>query len=340
MFKIAGSVIDCYDDPKFMASFEAHKYMGKELLPPEALDKLADNQFALKITGSGPSVRRYPVYNPWITKVSCAYFLDKKDTLPEELVKAASSGLVKACKRHQLGVPTGLDTGSVDSITVNLKKTAAYPTIKVDDELAKALAKKAEAMLYKLSPVDRVLLANELSKVAAAQYSDALSEYVVGGYNPRLDKEIRERVILIKSANDQSASYLAAVAERLLADKDKMHPLEFAIALSDIDKQAGLKDRYKKGAGGGIKDAFSATLGGKSKEVPIEHGQPVGSAPESHGEPVTKEAAEKMTVLEHLTYLAGTYPRNSSEFVKAASWPVPTEYGNRYASAWKAYFKS
>jgi len=343
MFKVAGAIIDCYDDPKFMVNFEAHKYLGKELLPPEDLDKLADNQFALKITGSGPTVRRYPVYNQWITKVSCAYFLDKKDGLPAEMIKAASYGLVNACKRYQLGIPTGLEAEKVGSITTSLNKVASYPAIKADDELAKALAKKAEAVLYKMTPVDRVLLANELHKVAATQYSEALSEYVVDGYNPNLAKEIQSRLILIKSASDQNTAYLASAVERLLADKDTMHPLEFATALSDIDKQAGLKDRYKKGAGGGIKDAFSATLGGKGakdKDVPMEHGSPVNGAPAEAGEPVTKEASEKMTVLEHLTSLSKTYPRNSGEFVKAASWPVPTEYGKTYTSAWKAYFKS
>jgi len=97
LFKFAGAIVDCYDDPAFVNNVKAQPLFGTALTTPERINSLPDECFAVKIASRSGYKRRFPVYNETVTKVSCHYFDTRYDTLPEEIQKAAGYHLGLAC---------------------------------------------------------------------------------------------------------------------------------------------------------------------------------------------------------------------------------------------------
>lgn len=339
MFKIAGNVFDCYDDPKFMGHVDVSKYLGSELIEPGDLTKLADDAFAAKIIGGGRPARRFPVYNEWITKVSCLYFLASENTFPDELKKVAGANLAAACAKYNLGAPAEIAKYASKDVTSNVVKivkvAAKEPEATTEDELGKLLAKRAEFDLIKMTPEDRVLLAAEMDKLGAAQYSREIYDYVPK-YGPNLERGVYDRMCLLKAADDNTSGYLMSTLKALYDSRTDKDPLVFATELANFDKHAGIRARYKSG----FTDAYKTTFGG-SKKGPVEHGQfSSGEAepPATHkGEEAVKEATE-MSVAAHLNAIAEEYPKHSIKYAGAMIKKAGDKWGASFKAAWNKYF--
>ena len=347
MFKLAGSVIDCYDDPKFMSSHQVQAFIGREIVDSASLEKLADRDFAVKITDGNVTVRKFPVYNEFITKISCAYAVDSWNQLPSDIQKVAAARLSAACRRYGLGVPAVLeDSEKTAGYHVVIKHTTAKPEIRETDELAKEACWQAAKQLDRMTPEDRVVMAYNLEKVGAAHLRQDVYDYVPKDkYGPNLEQEIKNRAYILKSAEDLTSKALLTTLEDLYSSRNSKTPIEFAVSLAEFDKIAGFRQRYR----GGMTDAYKATFGGtkhnqaEAARSKVEHGEYKGSdeptpVDTQTGSEMPKEAAEQLSISEHMEMLSQRFPRGSKEYQNQMSKTASLSFGEKFKIAWHMFF--
>jgi hypothetical protein len=245
MFKIAGSIIDCYDDPDFIEHPNTAALIGSEIKDFGELEDLGDKDFAVKILSKTGEHRRFPIYNELITGVSCHYLEESKNSLPEEVVKAAGFYLGKACDKY------GIDkTATVEECT----ESRPFRVSLVDEPVEELLlSKEATQMLFwkgikeqfpDMTPADRVASVTEICKAAGAESIEdqALWDYVPKDtYGPNFHQGIKDRIAM---APDEENRSMWKEAEKKILD---MHPIEGADTLATFDKVAGYTERYKDG---------------------------------------------------------------------------------------------
>lgn len=105
MFKLAGRVLDFYDDPDFVTNLQAQALFGDKLYSPEAVHGLPDKMFTVKIATRNGDVRKWPVFNKLATRLSGAYFSAVANDLPTNLRDAAGFFLKKAHVEYGLDLP-------------------------------------------------------------------------------------------------------------------------------------------------------------------------------------------------------------------------------------------
>lgn len=338
MFKLAGAVVDCYDDPTFMSSIAAQSMLGHELLDPSELHKLADRDFAIKIVDGNITARKLPIYNETITKISCAYLYDMADKLPQEVVKTAAARLASACEKFGIGIPSEFEPiERTGRYTVVLEQEQTPAAIRDEEELGKFAAWEAAKQFPRMTPEDKVILADELNKVGAAQYQPEVMEYVPSNtYGPLLKQAINDRKYILRGDESDNTILINAL-EDMYERRNEKSPLQFAIELATFDKVAGLRPRYKNG----LTDPYKASFKKDKGSNPVEHGQAKNEHEAQAPTPVNvevgsglaKDAAEKMTVAEHLEAIAKHYGH-----VKNAAKADDT-YGATFKTAWNLYFR-
>ena len=109
MFKIAGRVLDFYDDPAFMKSLRAQSLFGTSLVPLERIHKIPDSGFAVKIATAHGEVRKWPIYNKTATAISGRYFCEVCEDLPSNLRHTAGHLLKMAHVQYGLKLPSKLN---------------------------------------------------------------------------------------------------------------------------------------------------------------------------------------------------------------------------------------
>lgn len=349
MFKLAGSIVDCYDDPKFMSSPQAQAYLGKELLPVEQLDKLGNKEFAVRVVDGHASVRKFPVYNDFITKISCAYFVEHKDQFPIQMQKAAGYGLANACKYYNMNVPAALkeyENAHTEHI-VELSYKIPEAAIRDEEELAKHAAWTAAKEFPKMTPEDRVILAAHLDKEGAAAHRQEVYDYVPKAeYGPLLEQAIKDREYILKSAEGANGLVLLGALRDLYTSRNQKDPLTFAVELANFDKIAGLRPRYSKGQKDGLTDPYKSTFGGSKSKGSVEHGQyrneHENQAPTpvdvQTGQGMSKESSEQMTVAQHLDMLAELFPTGSQQYKEALGKTANLNFGQKFKTAWQLFF--
>ncbi len=261
MFKVAGRILDFYDDPDFIAHIGARNL---DLVPLEKVGSLTDRDFAVKIATGNGDVRRWPVYNKTATALSGAYFCEVADSLPENLRNAAGWFLKRAHLRHDLNLPYGL-------IEAFPRPVSGLVAIEEEDEVTPIdpsfLAKSAQedflSSMGALTPQERFGRANKLFKIAAATGIDLDSriwDYVEKEkHGPFLRNELRDRHTLVKEG---ATSHLADAFLRLMSDAVKTGPGAILESLETFDKLAGLDARYDDG----LRDPYLAVYGGLSMQ--------------------------------------------------------------------------
>jgi hypothetical protein len=270
MFKIAGTIMDCYDDPDFIEHPNTVALFGSEIFDFDTLERLGDRHFAIKIASNTGEHRRFPIYNELITNVSCQYLEDNKDTLPDEIVKSAGFYLGKACDQF------GIDKTATVAECTESRPFRVVLTDEPNEELL--LSKEATQRLFwkgikeqfpEMTPLDRVATMTEIYKAAGAYAIEdqALWDYVPKDtLGPDFDSAIRDRHIL---ANDTVSRTMWKEAEATIRSQT---PLEGADTLATFDKLAGHDERYKDG----LTDPYKACFGGfpLAKEAAriVQHG--------------------------------------------------------------------
>lgn len=103
--KTAGVVFDFYDDPSgelvktaFPTASDLPEFVKTaHILSPEERDVLRDEAFALIMSNEGKVLRKFACVDAGNTLLSCLYFEENAQRLPEEAVKVAALNLASFC---------------------------------------------------------------------------------------------------------------------------------------------------------------------------------------------------------------------------------------------------
>lgn len=261
MFRVAGRVLDFYDDPDFIAHISARNL---DLVTLEKVGSLTDKDFAVKIDTGNGDVRRWPVYNKTATALSGRYFCKVAESLPENLRNAAGYFLKRAHLRHDLNLPFGL-AGAFP------RPVSGLVAIEESDEIepidSRFLAKSAQedflSLMGSMAPQERFDRANKLFKIATVTgvgLDGRIWDYVEKErHGPYLRQELRDRHTLVKEG---TTAHLADAFLGVMQEAIKGGPGAVTTSLETFDKLAGLCDRYDNG----LRDPYLAVYGGLSME--------------------------------------------------------------------------
>lgn len=344
LFKFAGSVLDCYDDPVFISSPKAQAYFGDSLVSPEDVDDLSDQSFAVKIASRTGYKRRFPIYNETVTKISCHYFEAGYDALPEEIRKVAGYNLGQACEKYGI-----TKKASVAQYEENVGRTVEYvsavtkePSLS-SDEIVKSAEFRLACELPKMPVVNRTRAATAFYKTAG---EDAITRQDVWDYvekpvvGPNLEAALDDREYIAKAASPE----LRCIFENLRDQIEEMEPTDAVNTLVAFDKYASFDDRYADG----LVDPYAAVYGGWTiptvrKRNELWHQEKQAQLVDgSTGQAVPAETAQGLSVEQHLFNLQKQFPKGSESFQKAAaaglSENMQQKWGTNYVRARKIYF--
>jgi hypothetical protein len=344
LFKFAGAVLDCYDDPSFIGSPMAQDHFGKTLVSPEKVSELPDSAFAVKIASRTGYQRRFPLYNETAVKTSQHYFEMVYNDLPEEIQKAAGYNLAVACDKYGVTKSETLAKhAGVEASPIVEMVTESTSEVRIgQDDLTKQAEFSLACELPKMVLENRTYAATEFHKLAG----DGMTRQDVWDYvakpvtGPLLDGACDDREALLKRASTEK-QYMFAELRSSFEDMAADRVVE---SLLTFDKLAGFDGRYRDG----MTDPYMAVYGGwptpaarqetenrrLEKEAALVDGQT--------GQQVPADTAKGLSVEQHLFNLRTSYPKGSSEFQKAASSPTSENmiqnYGANYGKARKMYF--
>lgn len=343
LFKFAGAVLDCYDDPSFVDSVQAKACFDKHLVSPEKVADLPEDQFAVKIASRTGYKKRFPIYNEFVTKISCHYFENSYVDLPVELQKSAGYNLGQACERFGIEKTAHVSEHSkspASRIVEHITKEAAAPMM-ATEKLAKFAEERLATELSKMRPANRTKAATSFYKAAGTVERQDVWDYVekpVAG--PMLEGALDDRDSIMKTASPEQR----CIFEQIRSEVEDMEPQEAVAALIEFDKYAELNVRYKDG----LVDPYLAVYGGWRTPKfcqDVEDGKLAKIAEVVDGQTgdrVDPETARGLSVEQHLFNLQKRFPKHSDSFSKAASAPASPDmeqkYGPNYIKARKIYF--
>lgn len=251
MIKLAGKVIDSYDDPKFVGLAS----LGSDALPDSAaIGQLPDRDFAVIIKTAAGTNRKYPTSTPELTKISSAYFNEYGHQLPDDARGTAARFLKKASEVH--GIPITI-TYKSSGATTNCLTYGEDFDVDIDIQLGKeASDRRAEgeflAYYGRMTPVERALAANDMHKVADIQDSRVFDYVIKPSFGPNMRDGVRDRMTLLQGDTIKVASLKQVLVRMNDSDVGRA-----AVLLHQFDKLAGYEGR--------VKDAFLTCWGGVVK---------------------------------------------------------------------------
>lgn len=323
LFKIAGKIVDQYDDPNFVDSVEAKLRFGVELTAPEDLHKLGDHNFAIKFRGNAGDYRRYPIHTKLATVFSSHYFEEHQNQLPLQMAKEAFDNINVARE--------GFDLVQLDWDREEQVKTAGYGI--QAEELGSFTQNQAASRLPNMSPEDRVRTAYEISKVASITNRQVWDYVPKDELGTSFSVALQERRELLKTA----AEFKLNMFENMVADWKGKSAFDVACALCEFDKFAGFRDRYKHG----FTDPFYAAFSGfplaadQEKIAAIQSFYPIA---DSEGNVLTKEAANSMTTEQHVHALMANFPKEGAAYLVEQEKTRGQDWGVSYHEARDIYF--
>ena len=264
MFKLAGRVLDFYDDPEFVTNLTAQSLFGDKLHAPEEIHSLPDRAFTVKIATRHGAVRKWPVFNKLAVRLSGAYFDNVAHELPENLKNTAGFFLKRAHTDHCLDLPESLlpNFPTPNSWEVDLEEQKEDLSIMESPDMS-TMAKQAQedflGELSRLNPEERFEQANaifELCKRAQCDLDSRVWNYVEKErYGPYLKEELDARKTMIKEASGEvmAEAFVSTVASFTDQGLRKM-----AEVITGFDRQSGLDAEWDKR----LRDPYEAIYGG------------------------------------------------------------------------------
>ncbi len=235
MLKLAGRILDQYDDPAFVSSPDV---TAVGLMSSDAVAALPDRDFAMVAKLASGKHRRFPVPNKKMAAVSAAYFAENGGQLPPEWRTKVAARL-----REVLG--------SITEPVVD--DTAHGVSISIDD--AKKLA--ADEFLRnfdRMTPGERVCAASDLHAAGIADDSRILDYVPSPVFGPMLKQGMRDRRAALVGDTTKLAA-LANLESRFAA----IGPIRAACALDEFDRATKIAKR--------VPDAFRTVWGGTVKPL-------------------------------------------------------------------------
>lgn len=276
MFRVAGKVLDVYDDLKLELLKENLDKVGKlKLAAVDQVGSLSDDQFALVfLTKTGRAIRKYPIHDRDSTLVSSLYFEKMASKLPPEAKEIAATFLKKAYQRHGIQTPEVLEKFAGEEISTNRISVRDCSALGTEAPQAYALGEQypidtetevKSACAYfdenygNLRPADRCEFASNVTARATELKAEIpetsfINKYAGDDYGNLVESAYHERVDAI--GQDE----MAVRALRHLFDKKaSFQPREFAEKLAQFDVTNKL-DRYWDRGNLGIRDPFRSTF--------------------------------------------------------------------------------
>ena len=277
MYRLAGKILDVYDDLKMDHLKDNLSKVGSlKLAPVDQIMKLPNDQFALVfLTKTGRAIRKYPVHDSDSTSISNLYFDKMASKLPPEARAVAATFLKKASEKFKLSPSKTLEKQAVGVINSNIidvtkcseeqievksKHNALgsdYP-IDTPGQIKTAMEYFDEnAPLFK--PAHRHQFANAVVTRASelgvpVPQRSQITKYAGSKFGNLLDSAYHERMNLV--VQDHQAS---KALKHLFEKRASIGPDQFASTLEKFDITMGL-DRYWDRGSLGIRDPFRSTF--------------------------------------------------------------------------------
>lgn len=242
-----------------------------EILLPEDLEKLDNNQFAVILLDTDGYTRKYACSTPEMTILNTEVFLRDSEIIPDEICKVAGHYLYKACKKfnYEEGVqklaeysPSILTNivhlNAIDRIQLHNKKEAAfavepvnyaipdqkkYPLDSIEDvkaaieyfDIYEDHFKQAEKLVYS---VNTVQAAHKLG----VPVNDELNKVASFGYlNPlALNKNLPGHLDIRSYMADEPYSSIYKELRDKVAAYEIDDPLKLTELITKVDTDAGL----------------------------------------------------------------------------------------------------
>jgi hypothetical protein len=279
MYRVAGKVLDVYDDLKLSLLQENLAKVGSLKLDPiDQIMKLPSDKFALVfLTKTGGTLRKYPIHSADATSVSNLYFEKMAHKLPPEARAVAATFLKKASESFKLSPSKTLEkhaTGEFTSNVVDVRKCSDNELTSKPKHLAlgedypidtQMQVKTAIAYFDENSrlfePRHRHLFANAVIKRASAlgvgiDKTSSLHKYAGEKYGNLVESAYHER--LHAMGGDVQAQ---KALKHLFEKRASFTPSKFAEALEKLD-QASHIDRYWDRGSLGVRDPYRSTFEG------------------------------------------------------------------------------
>lgn len=338
MFKLAGRVIDPYDDPSFLGSLEAQQLFGYELPHPHELDALPDSSFAVKIADGGRSHRKFPIHTKAAAFFSAAYLESNADDLPDDVVKVAAARICAAQRDYRLHpseqlqkLASGYESEDVPAFEVTLREEPMEPVVGSLEKLASTLQDHFLRNFSRMSPRDRCNFASGLAKQAGAA---AITDQRVWDYVPKpvtgsqFEDGINSRELLVRGTELEGA--FAKLAEATCTSADEY--LKLAHELETLDRAASLRSRYE----GDLPDPYVTVFGG----LPLAKTASELRRIEAQIKLAPRE--DLSTKEQYLVDFEDRFPRWDTSYVKIASAArrLASEFEGPYREALEEYFSA
>lgn len=304
MIKLAGQIIDSYDDPKFVSDSSAQARFPS----PAEISALKDRDFAVIIKTAARTHRKYPISTPDLVKVSSAYYNEYSHILDKDMRDAARTRIQQAAQEFNIKL-AGAVAEPADATTfvfnpvsqpkedvVGITKQAAFD-IAVDRFLGQ---------YSRMTPLERALAADELNKLGELNDTRVLDYVPKSEYGPHFANGIRQRMHLVQEDN-------VKLAQLKNLTKDIVHrdARAGAILLDRFDKTAEIEGR--------VQDAYLTCWSGFVKKAARDF----LSEEERHIETLAKVHADAVkNVFDEMT--AHAFLRDPVGFYRAATGPVKT----------------
>lgn len=254
MLKLAGLILDPYDDPEFVSNPTVQE-LG--LPSPDEVAGFKNRDFAVIIKTASGAHRRYPVKTAPLVKLSAAYFNEYGHALPENIRAGVRYHLKLAAARH--GIELSGEVASPVSGYQPHEFVSVGEPVREDPGLSKEAAFKLAqdefiARMGSMTPAERALAANDLSKVG--EITDRrVQDYVPSSeYGPLFKEGMHQRKVLVQDNVMKKAAF--EEIEKALHELDARRG---AVILNNFDKLAGIMDR--------VPDAFRTCWGGFIKQA-------------------------------------------------------------------------
>jgi hypothetical protein len=229
---------------------------------------------------------KYALYTPELVELNLAYLDEKKNTLPDEVVKVAATNLATAANLKNITIPEGLnefkgskgyipnilDTREINEINYNEKiSSKAEPTtfaleaekkypLETEDNVKQAIAYFAR-FNTEFDDVSQKLEYAVNTKIAADKYSIDIDNTEISKYahlsrevfNPDFSDHVKIRESYLKP--EHKPEVLDTYSD-LLKRAEDIGPVKTAEVLYEIDKAAGINHIY----GSNVVDPVMATL--------------------------------------------------------------------------------
>jgi len=232
-------------------------------------------------------MHKFALYTPELVELNLAYLDEKKDTLPDEVVKVAATNLVTAANLKNISIPDGLsefkdsktyipnivDIREIDNINYTEKVASVQePTtfaLQAEKKYPLDTAENVnEAIAYfdryhrDFDDVSQKLEYSVNTKIAANAHEISIEDTEVSKYanlssevfNTDFSDHIKIRESYLKpDTKDKVLDTYNDLANRA----EEIGPVKTAEVLYQIDKEAGLNHIY----GSGVEDPVLSTLG-------------------------------------------------------------------------------